>query len=107
MIYDDHFVPHQSYALTSNDFEQIYLPISLHGRFYVNFSPFHPSDDKETLVRTERERLDTFYTTNALPQDKTWSKFRITKFSGFGTKILGYFVKITFSNSTMSFVTLK
>lgn len=42
MIYDDHFMPHQIYALPSNDFDQIDLPISSRGRFYVKFSPLHP-----------------------------------------------------------------
>lgn len=91
MIYNDKFVPHQIYSLPSNDFEKIHLPISPHGRLYVKFDPLHPSNDKDTLVWTDRERLNTFYTTNALPQEKTLSKYKITKFSCLGTKILRKF----------------
>lgn len=50
------------------------------------FFSSHLTNDKEIRIRTEREKLNTFYFTNALPQDKTLSKFRIPKFSGFGTK---------------------
>ena len=91
MIYDDHFFPYKRYALPSNTFEKLDLLISHHSQFYVKFSPLRPTDDKESPIRIERERLNTLYPTNAFPQDKACCKYMITKFSGFRMKILRKF----------------
>lgn len=48
-----------------------------------------------------------FNTTNALPQDVTWSKFKITKFSGFEKEPSEIWIKIAFSITTMLMKTLK
>lgn len=50
MIYDYHFVPPSNLRSSFKRFEQIDLPISPHGRFYIKFAPVHPSDDKQILV---------------------------------------------------------
>lgn len=66
-IYELHFVPYVSYALTSYDKDQPDLPLSPHGIMYKKFPIIHPSDYMTIQVQTERDGLKTFYSSNALP----------------------------------------
>ena len=73
------------------DADQLDLPISPYGRYYIKFSPLHPYDDHQTIFRTERERSKTFYSVNAQPQKEVWSRKRITKISRFERKVQSKF----------------
>lgn len=79
------------YDLKNQDSNQIDFPISPYDKFYIKLAPLHPEDDPQMIIRTEREWLNTFYSKNALPQKKVWSRKRITKISGFGRKVLTQF----------------
>ena len=68
------------FDLPSHDVDQLDLPISPHGHYYINFAPLHPS-----------ERLRTFYSTNTQPQKEVWPRKRITKIVGHGRKVKGKF----------------
>lgn len=80
-----------SYDLPISDVDQLDLLRSPHAQFYIKFSPFHPNEDIETVIRIERERLKSFYATNALPEKQVWSKQRITQISGCRMKVLRKF----------------
>lgn len=56
------------YDQPTQDSDQIDLTISPYGKFYITFAPLHPEDDPQVIVRTERERLKSFYSLNARPQ---------------------------------------
>lgn len=47
---------------------------SPYAKFYVKFASLHPNDDHEILIWIESESLNTFYTTNALPEKKKCGK---------------------------------
>lgn len=73
-LYEHHKVPFVSHAPHTSHSEQLNHPISLHDRFYVKFTTLHLSDEQEILLRTERERLSTFYSINALSKERSMVK---------------------------------
>lgn len=79
------------FDLLNHDSYQIDLPLSPYNKFYTKFTPLHPEDYPQLIIQTERERLQTFYSKNALPQKEVWSRKRITKISEFGWEILTMF----------------
>ena len=79
------------YDISSDDFEQLDLPLSPFSKFYIKFAPLHPNDNLEFTIRTERERLKTFYAKNSLPLKEVWTRKKITKIYGYGRKILTKF----------------
>ena len=91
IICDIHSVPFMYYDLPTQDVDQLDLPISPHGRYYIKFASLNPTDDPQTIIRTKRERLRTFYSINAQPQKEVWSWKRITKIVGYGNKVQSKF----------------
>lgn len=88
IIHDLDILPFMYYDIPNNDSDQLDLPLSPYSKYYTKFAPLHPDDDLQLIIQTERERLKTFYSKNALPLKEVWSRKRITKISGFGRKIL-------------------
>ena len=88
ILHDSDIVYFMYYDILTTDSEQLDLPLSPYSKFYINFPPLHPNDDPEMIIRTERERLKTFYSKNAQPQKEVRTRKRITKISRFGRKIL-------------------
>lgn len=86
ILHDIIFMPFMYFDLPINDANQFELPISPHGCYYINFSPLH-LDDPQTIIRTECERLRTFFSTNPGPQKEVWSQKRITKILAYGRKL--------------------
>lgn len=39
---------------------QLDLPISPHGRYYIKVAPLHPTDDPQIIIRTDVQKLITF-----------------------------------------------
>lgn len=91
IIHNLDIVPVMYYDIPPNDAEQLDLPFSPYRKFYIKWTPLHPKDSQDLIIRTERERLKTFYTKNALPLKEVWPKKRITKIPGFGIKVLSKF----------------
>lgn len=61
--------PFMYYDLPTQDVDQLDLPISPHGHFYIKKALLYSNDDPQIIIRTERERLRTFYSVNARPQN--------------------------------------
>ena len=91
ILKDVDLVPFMYYDIPSDDFEQLDLPLSPFSKFYIMFTHLHPNDNLKVTIRTERERLKTFYTQNALPLKEVWTRKKITKISGYGRKVLTKF----------------
>lgn len=51
-------------------FLSLSLSLSPYNKFYIKWTPLHPNDSKELIIRIEHERLKTFYSKKALPQIK-------------------------------------
>lgn len=79
------------YDLPTHDSDQIDLPISPHGKFYIKFAPLHPNDDPQIIFKIEHEKLRTLYSVNALPKKEVWFRKRITKIISFGNKVQSKF----------------
>ena len=84
----EEIIPCMYNDISPNDSEQLDLPLSPFSKFYTKFSHLHSSDNPQTIIRTQRERLKTFYSKHAQPLKEVWSRKRITKVEGFGRKIL-------------------
>ena len=91
IIHDLDIVPFMYYDLPTQDADQLDLPISPYRRYYIKFSPLHPEDGPQRIVRTEKERLQTLYSVIAQPQKEEWSRKGVTKINGFGRKVLSKF----------------
>lgn len=50
ILHDINYVPFMSFPILENDLDQLGLPISPHGGFYVKFTPLHPSDDLHIII---------------------------------------------------------
>lgn len=68
IIHDQYIMPFMYIDLPMQDLDQIDLLISPFGKYYIKISPLHPNDDPQTIIRTERKILKTFYSVNARPQ---------------------------------------
>lgn len=83
IIHDLGIVSFMYYDLPIQDADQIDLPISPFVRYYIKYAPLHPNDDHQIVIRTEREKLKTFYSINAQPKMEVWSRKKITRITGF------------------------
>lgn len=50
ILHDIHCVPSCTSIFQQNDENQLDLPISPHGCFYIKFAPLHPLDDPQTII---------------------------------------------------------
>ena len=91
IIHDLDILPFMYYDLPTQDSDQLDLPISPYGKFYIKFAHLHLEDDPQMIIRTERERLKTLYSLNTPTQKGVWSRKRTTKIYGFGRKVLTNF----------------
>ena len=91
IIHDLDIVLLMYYDIPKDDLEQIDLPLSPYSMYYTKIAPLPPNDDPQLIIRTEHERLKSFYTKNALPQKEVWCRKRINEISGFARKVLTKF----------------
>ena len=71
IIHDLDIVPFMYYDIPTNDSEQLDLPLSPYNKFYIKFSPLHPNDAPELIVRNEREKIENFLFQECTPSKRS------------------------------------